>query len=370
MPILIARFTPQSPSHCVSLQCDTYTLDDEVVQVDVSDDGTTVAWCGAANETVRSRRSSMKQLESDAEERKLCALRSLLHYRPLPPSPFSFPPLSLQINGVTYLTPRAYGLDAQTGKLLFVKNLGINQPSAVSSVRVSSAGSYIAYSYGATVYVLTRTGTQRANVTLVEANIPAAISDDGTYLVAGAPSTFDIWAWTAATSSYKLVRSLHPAGTTAWYPTDFAFSDTVATVPGSAGDRALAAVAWMDGESLTVRVTMYNVSSGAVVADWTSATNAKLQNQAIIRLDGDMAAVACWGDSDDIPTVVVLQAGSNTPVFTAITPGSMFGVDIAVTSVNEHATAAVVVAAGKAVPANMFGNGGNAFAWSIVSPRV
>lgn len=35
------------------LQCDTYTLDDQVIQVDVSDDGTTVAWCGAANETVR-----------------------------------------------------------------------------------------------------------------------------------------------------------------------------------------------------------------------------------------------------------------------------------------------------------------------------
>lgn len=278
--------------------------------------------------------------------------------------------LRLQINGNTYLTPRAYGLDAQTGKLLFVKNLGINQPSAVSSVSVSSTGAYIAYSYGATVYVLTRTGTQRANVTLVEANIPAAISDDGSYLVAGAPSTFDIWAWTAATASYKLVRSLQPTGTTAWYPTDFAFSDTVATVAGSAGDRALAAVAWMDGEALTVRITMYNVSSGALVADWTSATNAKLQNQAIIRLDGDMAVAACWGDSDDIPTVVVLQAGSNTPVFTAITTGSMFGVDVAVTSVNEHATTAVVVAAGKAVPANMFGNGGQSFAWQVVSPRV
>ena len=40
--------------------------------------------------------------------------------------------------------------------------------------------------------------------------------------------------------------------------------------------------------------------------------------------------VSLWGDADDQPTAVILAAGSNTPVFTYTTPGSMFGVDIVV----------------------------------------
>ena len=43
--------------------------------------------------------------------------------------------------------------------------------------------------------------------------------------------------------------------------------------------------------------------------------------------------IAVWGDTglgDNVPTSVLLQAGSNTPVFTYVTPGSNFGLDVVV----------------------------------------
>ena len=72
-------------------------------------------------------------------------------------------------------------------------------------------------------------------------------------------------------------------------------------------------------------------------------------------------SVSLWGNEGDLPTVVLLQGGSNTPLFEYVTPGSMFAVDVNVVGRNT----VYLAAAGKAVPANEFGNGGNAFGWKI-----
>lgn len=81
--------------------------------------------------------------------------------------------------------------------------------------------------------------------------------------------------------------------------------------------------------------------------------------------------VSLWGDADDQPTAVILAAGSNTPVFTYTTPGSMFGVDIVVDKAASTATQDQVyfAVAGKAVPANQMGSGGDAFAWQVTVPK-
>jgi hypothetical protein len=49
-----------------------------------------------------------------------------------------------------------------------------------------------------------------------------------------------------------------------------------------------------------------------------------------------------------------------------VTPGSMFAVDIAVDTVTATETTVLLSAAGKHVPANAMGNGGDAYAWKIV----
>jgi len=80
--------------------------------------------------------------------------------------------------------------------------------------------------------------------------------------------------------------------------------------------------------------------------------------------------VCLWGDADDVPTAVLLKANMSAPVFTYITPGSMFGVDVLHdTGASTPSTDVVYfTVAGKAVAANEMGNGGDAFAWSIQVP--
>jgi len=58
---------------------------------------------------------------------------------------------------------------------------------------------------------------------------------------------------------------------------------------------------------------------------------------------------------------VVLAASNSTPIFTYVTPGSMFGVDLVV----EDAQTLYFTVAGKHTPANIMGNGGDAYAWKI-----
>ena len=101
--------------------------------------------------------------------------------------------------------------------------------------------------------------------------------------------------------------------------------------------------------------------------------NTKLQENPTIRVDGPYIAASLWGDSGEAnyPTVVLLSAASptpNTPIWTYVTPGSMFAVDVAVVS-NATADAIYLTASGKATPANEFGNGGNAYGWQIVATK-
>lgn len=302
----------------------TYTLDDQTVFTDMSDDGSLVAFAGSANQT---------------------------------------------ISGHVVEVPFVWGVDGQTGRVLFRFSPGANLQPAPASVSTSATGAWIAYCYGAAVFILDgSSGAVRANLTLSYA-VPPAVSDDGSMLVAGSPDSLDIWRWNATSGTYVQVHALTPpAGV--WYPTDFHFSEGVFGTPGAAEGHALVAATWEDGEAMTVLATIWNATSGALEASWRSPTNTKLQNQAIVRMDGSLGAFACWGDQDNAPTVVVLQAGVDAPIFNATTPGSMFAVDIAIEQPTDHGVAAWLVAAGKAVPANVMGNGGMAYGWRITAPTA
>ena len=113
-------------------------------------------------------------------------------------------------------------------------------------------------------------------------------------------------------------------------------------------------------------------ADAAIVADYIAPESAKLQTDATVRAAGRYAAAALWGDADDFPTVVLLGAGAAAPLLTFVTPGSMTGVDIAVDAAASNAThdCVYVVAAGKHVPANVMGDGGDAYAWRVDVARA
>ena len=74
--------------------------------------------------------------------------------------------------------------------------------------------------------------------------------------------------------------------------------------------------------------------------------------------------MSLWGNDGDVPTVVLLKTTSDVPLFTYITPGSMLAVDLNVVAGGAR-DVVYLAAAGKAVPANQMGNGGNAYGWKV-----
>ena len=74
--------------------------------------------------------------------------------------------------------------------------------------------------------------------------------------------------------------------------------------------------------------------------------------------------MSLWGNDGDVPTVVLLKTTSDVPLFTYVTPGSMMAVDLNVVTGGAR-DVVYLAAAGKAVPANRMGNGGNAYGWKL-----
>ena len=173
--------------------------------------------------------------------------------------------------------------------------------------------------------------------------------------------------WDAANAQYTTAFTVTPPGGE-WYATSASISSD-----GTGREEAeLVTFGWITQDALQARVTIFSMVTGKLLTDYTSPANTKLQTYPTVRMSGNYAGVSLWGDSDDVPTAVVLSATSATPVFTYTTPGSMFGVEVLhdVGASTPAADKVYFTVAGKAVPANAMGNGGDAFAWSIDVPRA
>ena len=256
--------------------------------------------------------------------------------------------------GQPKLAPVVWGLSGQTGKVLWTQG-GVDSSQYGGTVKVSARGNYIAYSRADdTVEVLdARTGVSRGIAISEGWNTPAELSDDGSLLAFSGQDRAAIYAYDAATAGYKLKYDLTPSGgSSAWY----SVSTSVSSDGSGAEDKELACFGFIGAGALTARVLVVSMVSGAVLSDYTSATNDQLQTNPTVRMDGKYCGVSLWGDRDDVPTAVLLAANSSKPAFTYVTPGSMFGVDVVV-----DGTAVYFSVAGKHVPANTMGNGGDAY---------
>jgi len=184
----------------------------------------------------------------------------------------------------------------------------------------------------------------------------------------GAYDSAKIYKWDASSNSYTVAASFVPSATNAstnWFCVDAAMSSD----GSGAADAELASFAWISQDVLTARVSIYSMVTGALLTDWSSTTAKQLQTNPTIRMDEQYVGVALWGDQAlaGDPSVVLLSAGTAQPLYGYATPGSMFGVDVVVDHAACTPTKDVVylAVAGKHVPANEMGNGGDAFAWRI-----
>ena len=210
-----------------------------------------------------------------------------------------------------------------TGAVKFNVTLPAGAPGG--PIMVTEAGALIAWTQGDSVAIINGTTGMVRDTVAMGWNTQAELSDNGNFLVFAGQDTASIYGWNAASKKYALKYAVVPTGGE-WYSVSCSISsDGSGTV-----DTELVSFAWITETALGARVTTYSMVDGSLRTDWSSAVNAQLQTTPTVRSDGVYTGVALWGDNDDQPTAVVLKAGSNAVVFNYTTPGSMFGVDLAV----------------------------------------
>jgi hypothetical protein len=255
------------------------------------------------------------------------------------------------IAGATPLV-RVYVIDGQSGKVTWQKDLDKSQKAGQGQVQITASGSRVLLvneggvptPNSASAFVFNGADGTLIDTIPIPFFITAAISDSGDYVVVGDEPNVHVYKFDTTKGNYTHAYDAAPPAPGSWIPWDMQIST------GSDASEILV-VGYISDDVLTVAIGGFAIETGKNTLAWVSKTNPKLQENPTIRADGDFVAVSLWGNDGDLPTVVLLKSGSNTPVFSYVTPGSMFAVDVNVVGTNT----VYLAAAGKAVPANEFG---------------
>ena len=252
------------------------------------------------------------------------------------------------------IAPQLLVVDAQSGAVRV--NITRAEGDPGGPVSLSETGEWVAWTEGDAVFVYDgASGALRGEAISMGWNTAAQISADGTFVAFSGQDTAAIWSWDAPTGVYILNSTIAPSGT--WYSESCSISSNSPTYG------ALVAFGWATFNARQAHVTVYQMSTGTLLASYTSLPNAQLQTSADVAIDGDYVGISLWGDSDDVPTCVVLKAGVPDPIFSFVTPGSMAAVAIAA---DQQTPGDVYFSvAGRLVPANIMGKGGDAYTWKI-----
>lgn len=269
-------------------------------------------------------------------------------------------------------TSRVYLIGGQTGIITWMKDLGTGVKAGQAQVQITASGSHVLLvnqggvptPNSATAYIFEGTKGVLIDAIPIPFFICAAISDSGDYVAVGDDPSVHVYKRVAGNFSHAYDVS-PPFSSGSWIPWDVQIS----TGPDAS---ELLAIGYISGDVLTVGVGGFALETGASALTWQSKTNPKLQENPTIRADADMVAVSLWGNDGDVPTVVLLRHGAASPLFEYVTPGSMMAVDLNVipSKTPGGSTTVYLAAAGKHVPANQFGNGGDAFGWELFVPTL
>jgi len=284
---------------------------------------------------------------------------------------------------LTYTSPTAqlHVIDAQSGKLLWIYDLGPTVQPGELSVSMSRDGSYISFTNVPTAYVLEKaTGQLRAGAINLPFYAPVQIDSLGNYLTTGSDSAV-IYEWNTQSSSYTLAYNIPIAG---WY-----FWTSVSSLNGESGTNSnLAAFGYSNADVTQLRVDVYSMTSGQQLLSWIGPLNQQGQTMPTLSFHMNYLGVGSWGDAaGGDPQILLFDVttgtSASTPIFTYTTPGSMFAIEIEVASaayppsITDESDQFVptapsdtvnLIACGKHVHASEFGNGGDAFAFQLVIP--
>lgn len=278
--------------------------------------------------------------------------------------------------GIQNQTVRAYIISGTDGKVKYTYDLKNKEAAGQGDIGVTPDGRYIAFvnedsvptPNSAQLHVLdSTTGKLRAEVQ-IPFFIAATVSDSGQYVCIQnfthlVGSEVLLMKWDG--QSYTVSSSI-PAPSN--FDTEYDVWDIQSsTLPSG---REIVTVGWISAPSvLELRITIYDYATGTLLTEWAAPISKQYQNNPTIRTFGDYVGLALWGDNDNTPTTALLKVGSNSTLFTYVSPGSMFASDIVVDYSSPTNDVVYLVSAGKHEPANVFGGGGDAYAWQITVPK-
>jgi len=289
-------------------------------------------------------------------------------------------------------SPQLHVLDGQTGKVLWVFDLrsqGINSSSP--GVSITRHGEFIAFSNQAVTYVLNRKdGSLRGPAVNKGVDAPCHICPMGVYIAWGFTEAH-IARWNATIGSY-VDRWVFPGkdeNGTQWYVVGAVSS---VNGGGSQADGCLASFGWIKaGGARQARVDVYSMLNGKKYWTWLSSEDVQVQTEPYLSMHMNFVAVGHWGSDDDTdPQTLLFNLASPTPLFSYVSPGSMFDVQVAVDDAliptfldgaedyesaptpPVHAirspdapTNVYVTSGGKHVHASVMGNGGDAYGFLV-----
>ena len=220
------------------------------------------------------------------------------------------------------------------------------------NLSLSAHGEYVGLMSGAMVHVIdTSNGSVRYSISAGASNDAMAISGDGSYLAYGWLTLY-VRQWNGSTYQFLFSR---PGGGD--YLRHCLFSP----------DSSALVTAWNPTTHLQNRIELHELPSStpAWVYEYKygGGTYQDVVDNMAMTNDGDLIAVASWGDMKDTnPEVHVFDRADGEPIYTFNTPGSMFDVDIA----RDDDGSVYVTACGKHVHANQQGHGGDLYAMKLV----
>jgi hypothetical protein len=193
--------------------------------------------------------------------------------------------------GAPKLAPVVWALDGQTGKKKWQVG-GDDASQYGGTVRVSARGNFVAYSrMDDTVVVLDAASGQARGEAISEGwNTPAELSDTGDMLAFSGQDVATIYAWDAASQAYAVKYTLTPSGAEQWY----SIVTSVSSDGSGAEDKELACFGFITGRALSARVLIVSMVTGKVLTDYTTPTNAQLQTNPNVKMDGNFCGVALW----------------------------------------------------------------------------
>jgi hypothetical protein len=286
-------------------------------------------------------------------------------------------------------TNQLHLLNAQTGQLLFIYDLGPSIPASGGGISSDRHGATWAYTVGAIVYIINSpSGTLRTAPINKGYASATNICPMGTFLTYGYEDAV-VAKWNSTTLVYDTVLTI--SGNDQWIVWT---SATSVNGGGSMPNGCLVSFGWTNYAAKRVRVDVYSMLNYNKYWTWYSSPDVEVQNMPILSMHMNYVSVATWGDSKALtPTVLLFNLLSNVTVFNYTTPGSMFDIEVLFnnatipSSMNNDEYLGLVpyknvaipesgasydliflIAAGKHVAASEFGNGGDAYAFQLLIP--